>query len=157
MENIFIRNIIFAIALIILLFLITLFGLSIYTHHGQAYSVPNFKGLTIPEAEQIIEKKNFRCQIIDSVFINDMKKGVIVEQNPPADFKVKANRTIFFTINAFTKPKVEMPNIVGVSLRQAKAILETRGLYVGRLIYAPDFAKNNILKQKQNLPLSLLS
>jgi beta-lactam-binding protein with PASTA domain len=77
-----------------------------------------------------------------------MKRGVIVDQNPPADFKVKTNRTIFFTINAFTKPKVEMPNIVGVSLRQAKAILETRGLFVGKLIYVPDFAKNNILKQK---------
>ncbi len=147
-ENIFARNIIFAIALIILLFIIILFGLNIYTHHGQAYSVPNFKGLTIPEAEQLIKKKDFRCQIIDSIFINDMKRGVIVEQNPPADFRVKTNRTIFFTINAFTTPKVKMPNIVGVSLRQANAILETRGLYVGKLIYAPDFAKNNILKQK---------
>ncbi len=147
-KHIIIKNIFWAIALIISLFLITLFGLNIYTHHGQAYSVPNFKGLTITEAKQLIKEKNFRCQIVDSVFINDMKRGVIVDQNPPADFNVKTNRTIFFTINAFTKPKVKMPNIVGVSLRQAKAILETRGLNVGKLIYVPDFAKNNILKQK---------
>ncbi|RLD63832.1 MAG: penicillin-binding protein [Bacteroidetes bacterium] len=147
-KNIFIRNIILAIALIVLLYLIILLGLNIYTHHGQAYSVPDFKGLSIAEAEEIIEDKDFRYQVVDSVFINEMKRGVIVAQNPPADFKVKSNRTIFFTINAFTKPKVEMPNIVGVSLRQAKAILETRGLYIGKLIYVPDFAKNNILKQK---------
>ncbi|MBE9468508.1 MAG: PASTA domain-containing protein [Bacteroidetes bacterium] len=146
--NIFLRNIILAIALLILLFIIISFGLKIYTHHGQAYSVPDFKGLTIPEAKQIIEDKGYRYQVIDSVFINDMKRGVIVDQNPPADFKVKTNRTIFFTINAFTKPKVEMPNIVGVSLRQAKTILETRGLFVGKLLYVADFAKNNVLKQK---------
>lgn len=147
-KHIIIKNIFWAIALIISLFLITLFGLNIYTHHGQAYSVPNFKGLTIPEAKQLIKEKKFRCEIVDSAFINDMKRGVIVDQNPPADFKVKTNRTIFFTINAFTKPKVKMPNIVGVSLRQAKAILEMHGLSVGKLIYVPDFAKNNILKQK---------
>ena len=43
-----------------------------------------------------------------------------------------------------------MPNIVGVSLRQARAIVETAGLTIGKLTYIPDIAVNNVLQQKFN-------
>jgi beta-lactam-binding protein with PASTA domain len=41
-----------------------------------------------------------------------------------------------------------MPNIVGVSLRQARAIVQTAGLNIGKLTYIPDIAVNNVLQQK---------
>jgi beta-lactam-binding protein with PASTA domain len=40
-----------------------------------------------------------------------------------------------------------MPNIVGVSLRQARAIVQTAGLTLGQLTYVPDIAVNNVLQQ----------
>ena len=40
-----------------------------------------------------------------------------------------------------------MPNLVGYSLRQAKAELLSRGLNLGTLIYVEDIATNNVLKQ----------
>ena len=91
-----------------------------------------------------------RIEITDSVFNHNLTRGTIIEQNPFAGFKVKKNRRIFLIINANTPEKVKMPNIVGVSHRQAEAVLKNAGLEIGRLIHVPDIAVNNILKQKYN-------
>ena len=40
-----------------------------------------------------------------------------------------------------------MPNLVGYSMRQAKAELSARGLSLGKLIYIDDIATNNVIKQ----------
>jgi beta-lactam-binding protein with PASTA domain len=53
-------------------------------------------------------------------------------------------------MNASNPEKVKMPNIIGVSHRQAEAVLKNAGLEIGRLIHVPDIAVNNVLKQKFN-------
>ena len=140
----------FALAILISVFVLifALVFLRIYTRHGQAFSVPDLRGLSITETKQVLESKKLTFQIIDSVYNNYVAPGCVVEQNPPPDFKVKENRTIFLTINAFNPEMVLMPNVVGVSLRQAQAIIETAGLIIGRLNYVPDIAVNNVLEQK---------
>ena len=40
-----------------------------------------------------------------------------------------------------------MPDLVGLSMRQAKAELMSRGLVLNRLIYVQDLATNNVLRQ----------
>lgn len=130
------------------MFLILLFlWLKVYTHHGKAYAVPDFYGLDQQEVSQLARAKKLRFQIVDSVFSSEAEPGTVVDQNPFPGFRVKVNRTIFLTVNATNPEMVKMPNVIGVSLRQAKAILETQGLEVGRLRYVPDIALNNVLKQ----------
>lgn len=140
----------FALAIILSVFVIifTLIFLRIYTRHGQALSVPDLRGLSITETKQVLESKKLTFQIIDSVYSNIVPPGCVVEQNPSADFKVKENRTIFLTINAFNPEMVLMPNVVGISLRQAQAVIETAGLTIGKLNYVPDIAVNNVLEQR---------
>lgn len=122
--------------------------LRIYTRHGQALSVPDLRGLSLEETKQVLTSKNLTFQITDSVYNNIVPRGCVVDQSPSPDFKVKENRTIFLTINAFNPEMVLMPNAVGVSLRQAQAMIETAGLITGRLSYVPDIAINNVLEQK---------
>ncbi len=130
------------------MFLIFLFlWLKIYTNHGKAYAVPDFYGLSLQEAEQLARAKKLRFQVVDSVFNSEAEPGTVVDQNPFPGFRVKVNRTVFLTMNATNPEMVKMPNVIGVSLRQAKAILETQGLEVGRLRYIPDIALNNVLRQ----------
>lgn len=130
------------------LFLIVLFiWFKIYTHHGKAYAVPDFYGMDIEEVDELTRAKKMRFKVIDSVFNSQVDPGTVVDQNPFPGFRVKVNRTIFLTINATNPEMVKMPNLVGVSLRQAKAILETQGLEVGKLRYVPDIAMNNVLRQ----------
>ncbi len=147
-SRLFLKHLFYVIVISFFVFVFIFLFLKIYTRHGQALSVPDLRGLSIEEARDILVSKKLGLQIIDSVYSNIVERGSIVEQNPPPDFKVKVNRTIFLTINAFNPEMVRMPNVLGVSLRQAKAIIETAGLVVGRLNYIPDIAVNNVLEQR---------
>lgn len=149
-SKLFFKHFLIACSILIGFVIVVMFALKIYTHHGQAFIVPQLKGLTVEEAAQILADKGLNYQVIDSVFRPDMKKGVIVEQNPPANFKVKANRTIFLTVNAMNAAKIKMPDLVGLSLRQAKSTIEAQGLIMGNISYAPDIALNIVLNQKIN-------
>src|ERR1035437_2021372 len=119
-------------------------ALRVYTRHGQALTVPNFIGLTLEEVGRMADQKSLRYEVIDSVFTQGQAPGTVIAQNPSSDTKVKVNRTIFLTINAINPAKIEMPNVVDVSLRQAEAILQTNGLLVGYKHYVPYFAKDNV-------------
>jgi eukaryotic-like serine/threonine-protein kinase len=121
--------------------------LRLYTHHGQALSVPVFVGLTLQEAQTVAEDKSLRLEIIDSVYMPAKPRGTIVAQTPSPDSKVKVKRIIFITLNAVNPEKTEMPNVLGFSLRQAQDNIENRGLKVGNISYVPDIAQNYVLKQ----------
>ncbi|MGE4288985.1 MAG: PASTA domain-containing protein [Salinivirgaceae bacterium] len=147
-KKVFWKTLLYAAGLYLIIFLLITLGLRIYTHHGKSFPVPDFKGLDSIRVKELANYNNLLVEVVDSTFIPYLTKGSVIDQYPQPGIKVKKNRTIFLTINAFNQAKVEMPNVVGVSYRQGKTTLESRGLKVGRLIYQPDFAKNNILKQQ---------
>jgi len=144
----FFKHLIIAIVLAVVIFTSSFMFLNIYTQHGDSFPLPNFKKMTFKEAEQIAEEYDLVVEVSDSVYQDDWPKGTVVKQNPPPKFHVKQGRTIFLTMNATTKEMVKMPNVVGVSHRHAKAILNNSGLRVGKLIHVPDIAVNNVLKQR---------
>ncbi|MBI9055180.1 MAG: PASTA domain-containing protein [Bacteroidales bacterium] len=146
----FFKNLLYAIGILIGILILTFLTLRFYTHHGQKLSVPDFTGLTLEEVHSKAKKSKLRIEVADSVFNNNLPRGTVIKQNPVEGFNVKKNRRIFITLNAINPEKVEMPNIVGVSHRQAESILKNVGLEIGRLIHIPDIAINNVLKQKYN-------
>lgn len=147
-SKVFLKHLSIALAGFALLLILTFLSLKLYTHHGQQLSVPSFYGLTVEEASKLAKKNKMKIEVIDSVFNNNRPRGTVIEQNPDKGSKVKKNRRIFLIVNAFNPEKVKMPNIVGVSHRQAEVVLKNLGLEVGRLIHIPDIAINNVLKQK---------
>lgn len=142
-----VKNLLIAGIIFIVLLLGAMLGLNILTQHNREYTVPDLTGVSVQEAETIAQKEGMRVEVIDSVFVNRLKRGSVYRQNPPAGNKVKKGRRISLTINALTAKKVTMPNLIGYSMRQAKAELASRGLRLGRLIYVNDIATNNVLKQ----------
>jgi eukaryotic-like serine/threonine-protein kinase len=145
--RLFLKNFLIVFSISASLLIIIFIWLRIYTHHREAISVPDFYGMTIEEVQKSTGEKKLRFQVVDSVYVNNAKKGIILDQNPPPFFKVKKHRTIFLTMNALNPEKVKMPNVTGISLREARANLESRGLSVGRIIYVPDIALNYVLRQ----------
>jgi len=143
----FLKHLGLAIVITVAIVLITMLYLHLYTHHGQARPVPDFYSLTPEEVAEKAKENKLDYQIIDSVYTNIVDRGTVVEQNPKPGFMVKKDRTIFLTINARNPEMVQVPNLVGLTLRQANAILETSGLKMGKRIYVPDLAINNVLKQ----------
>lgn len=144
----FLKRLIIYIAVIILSIVAVFIWLKVYTRHGQQINVPELRTLDLQEVAKVCDSRSLRFQIIDSVYTSTAKPGTVVEQNPPANFKVKKDRIIFLTIKAFSAEKTYMPALVGVHISQARADLETSGLGVGHISYRSDIAKDNVLEQR---------
>lgn len=147
-SKMFLRHLALALAIGIILLLGTLLWLRIYTHHGQAITVPDMTGLTLAEVDDVTHSRNLRYEVIDSIFASDMPRGTVLKQNPRQGSNVKKNRKIFLTMNAVNPEMVTMPRLVGLSIRQARLALENAGLQLGEIEYRPDYAVNNVLQQK---------
>ena len=133
-------NLAIALAVVVVLLAAAIIFLNRFTKHNQELTVPDLSNLTASEAAYVAHKAGMRTEVTDSVYVKRMKKGAVYRQNPPAGAKVKEGRRISLTINAVVAKKVTMPNLIGYSMRQAKAELLSRGLVLGNLIYVEDIA-----------------
>tara|TARA_R110001592_G_scaffold211623_2_gene463570 strand:- start:1974 stop:2792 length:819 start_codon:yes stop_codon:yes gene_type:complete len=146
----------FLINILIILVVITasLWGifkyLDSYTLNSKTISVPSLEGLTINEVEEVLSEKKLRYQILDSIYVENNEKGIVLEQQPSIDDLVKENRTIYITMSKIIPPKMGMPDVVDMSLRIAVAKIESYGLKVGKLSYFPSECVNCVLEAKIN-------
>jgi beta-lactam-binding protein with PASTA domain len=147
-SKLFLINLLRVLGIFLVIVLLIFTWLRFYTRHYQGISVPDYFGMSVDQADKISKEKKLRFAVADSVYVTSAKKGTILDQSPPPGFKVKKNRTIFLTMNAINPEKVMVPNITGTSMREAKAVLEMRGLVIGRIYYVPDIAMNYVLKQQ---------
>lgn len=145
--NWIVKNLILAVLFIVGLVLIVNILLAVLTQHNKTVEVPDMTNLTFSEAKYEAGKVGIRVEIGDSVFVRQMKKGAVFSQNPKPGTMVKKGRRVLLTTNAVNAKKVSMPNLVGCSMRQAKAELASKGLALGRLTYVSDIATNNVLRQ----------
>ena len=147
MKNWIVRNLLIAVVIVVALVVGAMIFLNVVTQHNKEIDVPDFSNMSVAEAEYAAEKAGMRVEVTDSVFVKRMKRGAVYRQNPAPGSKVKEGRRVVLTINAVNAKKVTMPNLVGLSLRQAKAELLSRGLVLNRLVYVKDMATNNVLRQ----------
>ena len=146
-SNWIVRNLLIAVAVVAVLVIGAMVFLNLVTQHNKELAVPDFSNMSVAEAEYAASQAGMRVEVTDSVFVKRMKRGAVYRQNPVPGSKVKEGRRIVLTINAVNAKKVTMPDLVGLSLRQAKAELLSRGLVLNRLVYVQDMATNNVLKQ----------
>ena len=145
--NWIVKNLLWAFIFFAALLIAATVFLNVVTHHGQTIEVPDLTSMSVGQARREASRKNLRVEVIDSIFVRRMEKGAVYSQNPKAGTQVKRGRRIMLTINAMNAKKISMPNLVGYSMRQAKAELNSRGLALGKLIYVNDIATNNVLRQ----------
>ncbi len=146
-SNWIVRNLLIAFAVVVVLIAGSMIFLNLVTQHNKIYIVPDFSNMTVEEAELVAELEGMRVEVSDSVFVKRMRKGAVRDQNPAPGSEVKQGRRILLTINAMNAKKVTMPDLIGLSMRQALAELQSRGLVLGKLIYVEDMATNNVLRQ----------
>lgn len=145
--NWIVRNLLAALAVVVVLLVGAMVFLNVVTMHNKELSVPDLSNLSVAEAQLTAEQAGMRIDVTDSVFVKRMKRGAVYRQNPVPGSKVKKGRRISLTINAVNPKQITMPDLIGYSTRQAKAELLSRGLVLGRLIYVQDMATNNVLRQ----------
>lgn len=143
-------NIVFSIVLLFIFLFIFLLSLDYFTRHGESLTIPSVRNLTLPEAEKVLQAQGFEVAIQDSVYQDTAAPLSVLRQFPDADAVVKANRTVYLTINRAVPPSIDMPNLEGMSFRTAELMLKQYGLKLKDTVFRPDFAKNSVLEQQYN-------
>lgn len=147
-EKWFLKAVIKAAVIIVALVVAASLILKGITQHNKEIEVPDFNALSIEAAQAVAQQSEVRIEVTDSVYMKRLPRGSVFSQNPEAGSHVKKGRRILLTINAVEPKKVKVPNLVGYSLRQAKTVLLSKGLKVGKLIYKEDIATDNVLGQQ---------
>lgn len=131
------RHFFIQLTIIILLIFGLIFGalkwLSSYTNHGETVLVPDFKGLSVKELNDFVKDKDVNYQIIDSIYDPKEKPGVVLRQDPETNITVKHNRTVYLYVTGMVPPQVTMPKLIDRSERQARLILNSYGLKLGKV------------------------
>lgn len=142
-----IKHLLLGLASLIVLIIIISYVLRFYTRHGEAYELPNFEGMTMEQIDNSGDASKFEMIVIDSVFVPNKPKGSVHTQDPPAGSSVKSGRKIYVSTVAYGMPKVVMPDLSDLSLRQATNTLENIGLEVGDVIFKPSEFHNVVYEQ----------
>ena len=119
-----------------------------YTRHGDSIVVPEVEELSEKEAFRVLEAADLRPVTVDSSYNSELPPGTVLSQYPRQHSFVKPDRTISLTINQKAAPQVNMPEIIDLSLYQAKARLESWKLRLGQVTRVPDVAENTILEAR---------
>lgn len=140
-------HLLLAIGITLVIAVVILFVLKIYTRHGNEIAMPNFIG---KDANALIEdtlSRDFIIEVSESVFDKKALPGTVLKQNPNPKEMVKKGRKVYLTVASNQPPKVTMPQLQDVSLRQAEIMLKAKGLELGTIIYKPSPYENAVLEQ----------
>jgi beta-lactam-binding protein with PASTA domain len=140
-------NILAGIGAVLVLLVLFFFSLGWITGNGKTEKVPNVLGLDVTAAEKNIKALGFELVLQDSIYVDTLARNSVLRQTPEADEVVKKGRTIFLTINRVIAPQVDMPNLIGFSLKSAQTYLKVLGLRIGTINLVADRNKNVIVEQ----------
>ena len=143
-------NMLIGFGVAICLFIIFFFSLGWITGNGETEKVPAVIGLDVAAAEKNLIALGFDVELQDSIYVDTLARNAVLRQTPEADEVVKKGRTVYLTINRVIAPQVDMPNLVGFSIKSAETYLKVLGLRLGSIQMVPDQNKNVVIDQLVN-------
>jgi len=118
------------------------------TNHGKSIPVPDLTGLTMEEAEKLLEEKTLRIAVNDSAYLEDADPLSILKQFPKTGEEVKENRTIYVSINRTTPTTLPVPDLVDRSLINAEVVLKSNELRIGNIYYEASPFRNLVTEMR---------
>lgn len=143
-------NILFGTLLVFIILFLFLLSLDFFTKHGKTLTIPEITGMSLAEAQRVLDERGFEIEIQDSIYVDTAAAMTVLKQFPEADAVVKENRTVYLTINRAVPPTIEMPNLISMTFRSAEMSMRQYGLHLEDTFYRPDIAKNAVLEQRYN-------
>jgi beta-lactam-binding protein with PASTA domain len=131
----FLRSVLYALILIVV-GLFSAFTAMRLAIHGGEVTVPGLAGLTAADAQRVAEGVGLTISREQRFYSTDVAEGRILSQLPPAGSHVRVGFRIRIA-ESLGPQKVEIPNLLGQSVRSAELNLRRRGLELGSVAYLP--------------------
>lgn len=124
---------------------------------NELISVPDIKNKTITEATKILQNAGFKVNYSGN---EDANSTIVKEQVPAADSKLYSNSTvILYTAKNRTRTSVNVPDLTGLSLAQARSTLSSLNLnlkYVGSgTVSSQDIEKDTSVEEGSVITVTL--
>mgnify|MGYP003302014004 FL=1 len=119
-----------------------------YVRHGQGGYMVNVKGKQLEYAIDILSSEGHRGIVSDTLFSSTFKSGMVIDQYPSTNMKVKEGRTVRLTIVTPEK-SVMVPDLIGRSERSAELDIRQVGLEIDTVYkeYNSDVPAGNVTWQ----------
>lgn len=116
-------------------------------HGNKNIEVPDFKGLTLEEAEKKATELNFKVEVESYEESDQVKRDAIMSQNPEAGEKVGKGDVVKVKISKGNVKGI-IPNLTGKTQDEAKQMAEEYGFSIGKVTEkASDKAKGTVIEQ----------
>ncbi|MGY8825023.1 MAG: PASTA domain-containing protein [Candidatus Latescibacterota bacterium] len=96
--------------------------------------IPRLHDLSAAKAAERLEQWGLKMAIGDSLYHKSIARGDVIDQTPQAGQRVKRGRRITLTLSKGSR-SYPVPNLSGVSLREARLQLESNQLQIGAILY----------------------
>ena len=119
-----------------------------YVRHGQGGYMVNVKGKQLEYAIDILSSEGHKGIVSDTLFSSAFKPGMVIDQYPSTNMKVKEGRTVRLTIVTPEK-SVMVPDLIGRSERSAELDIRQVGLEIDTVYkeYNSDVPAGNVTWQ----------
>jgi len=119
---------------------------------GREVEVPDLKNMTISQAEETLKEKGLKLGRTNSSSSDEVEKDLIINQNPSPNTKLQTGTEIDVTVSTGSDQRVktvEVPNLIGKSEQDARAIVSQYGLSLRDVNYANsnDVARGIVMNQ----------
>lgn len=101
-----------------------------YTRHGVSVRVPDVEGQPFERAVKRVRKRKLQVKRDVGRYNPRVDQNTVVDQNPPPNSDVKPGRRVYLTVNAGDVPRVRLPDLNGISIREAKNRVASLGLTI---------------------------
>ncbi|SMO74518.1 PASTA domain-containing protein [Fodinibius sediminis] len=118
-----------------------------YTNYNEGVTVPNVSQISLEDAKQELTDRGLRYELAERRSNEAYPADYVIDQTPAASKIVKPDRKVYLTVNSEANPTVKVPEVVDMSLRNARIQLQNAGLSLGTISYESSRFKNSVLRQ----------
>jgi serine/threonine-protein kinase len=124
------------------------FTLSLVIKSEDTVVVPDFIGEDVVSVLEVLTELGLNTKVRGSEYSSDIPKHHVIQQEPEPGAEIKKGRDVRILISKGTET-VPMPNLIGLSQRQAGIIFDENDLCRGQVASTPDdtFEKEMVLAQ----------
>lgn len=107
--------------------------------------VPNLVNMSTEEATKIAGERDLGLLVVGREYDADVRANYIISQDPEVGVMVK-KKTVIRVLESLGP--LTVPNLIGLSLNDARMVLESRGFKVGEVVYreVPGYSDNRVVE-----------
>jgi len=107
--------------------------------------VPNLVNVSVEEAVKTAYERDLGLLVVGQEYDADIKAAYVISQDPQVGVMVK-KKTVIKVLESLGP--LTVPNLIGLSLDDARVVLESRGFSVGEVVYreVPGYSDNRVVE-----------